>query len=1163
MTETAADLGAFRLERELGRGGMGIVWRGAHVNTGTPVAIKAATGPQNDRFVEAFEREVQSVAGLEHPGIVAVYEQGRITQAVEHATRGALPAGSPYLVMELAGLGDLSGLESPAWSHVRQILIELLEAMAHAHARGLVHLDLKPENVLVQRVGERGACVKISDFGLAFASSDRRSEDHAHTSGLIGTPAYMSPEQYEGRWRDYGPWTDLYALGCIAYEIVEGTLPFFSKSIIGLANAHMNQDIPRLDPLFEVPPELESWIRTLLAKPIDARFESSADALHALLAFSGHVRTPLTDRVFVSTSSEGGVGRATEIASDGLAVRTLNSGMFAAATLQSGETAAISCEGADAMVPAPAPTPRDWRGDGARGGDGQTLPHLPGAGLGLWGLRAVPLAGREPERDALWEGLWEASRGGGARAIVVRGPKGQGKTRLVEWFTRRALEFGAADALVTTHSARASATDGLSSAFSDRFGLVGLRGEQVRERVERVIGRAKVGASGEAAWDAQMWSNWLAPDTSNAPRQDPAQAVSLARRTIADAARERPFVVVVDDAQWATDALDLTRALLDDMQPPVRALSVLTVCEDELVSGAPQREVLDAICAHERVVTIDLGVLDPHAHDHLIHNLLGLSSDLTEIVRERTQGSPLFTVQLVHDMVGRGLLVPSDQGYRLADGAQVPLPDDIESLCLERLDHVFAMADSPQDALYAIELAAVLGSRVRHDEWMRACTASGITVPSDVVTEMVRAGLALREREGWRFLNGMFVEALLARAQERGRLARLHLAIATALEACRDIPSRRPRLIEHLVHAGRVHDAIHAFAFRIDQLSAPQAERLFAVFGPHADAMSPDDRVIYWCGCVGSMLLYQGHIEACRVLANAHEPDEPVSLSIRIRWSSFEARIAMYEGDEERALHHARWSYESSRQTGDTIEYARATRVLGGALSHFGYYEEALVHTRAAMQMFRKLDDVNEVAWCCYDAAQQLMGLGRAREALDVLEPAAASLRKGHDPVALMYLVEAIALAYYDGGQYARAANAFEESAQLYKLQHDTGVWMSRENLARVYVKLGRFEDARSLLERIDALPEAMRSNYYVNPVDDALLTCWVVSGRWDLYDARVDAALAVDADETYAEGLDILLGVLLVRGEAARAERVRWAAHQAWSTLGDQGRARASLDKT
>jgi serine/threonine protein kinase/tetratricopeptide (TPR) repeat protein len=1159
MASTGAELGAFRLERELGRGGMGVVWRGAHVGTGAPVAIKAATGARNDRFAEAFEREVQSVAGLDHPGIVSVYDQGRVTPAVEAATRGALPAGSPYLVMELAELGDLSGLESPGWSHVRQILVELLEAMAHAHARGLVHLDLKPENVLVQRVGARGACVKISDFGLAFASADRRSQDHVHASGLIGTPAYMSPEQFEGRWRDYGPWTDLYALGCLAYELVEGRLPFASKSLIGLANAHMHQDVPRLDPRFEVPAELEAWIRALLAKPIEARFASSADALHALLELAGRARAPLTDRVFASSSPRD-TGRATEIVSDDLAVRTLDSGMFAAATLQTGEQPAITREAPGAMAPAPAPTPRDWRG-GALGGGGQTLPHLAGAGLGLWGLRAVPLAGREPERDMLWDVLWKASRGGGARAVVVRGPRGQGKTRLVEWFTRRARELGAAEAITVTHSARASAADGLPAAFHERFGLVGLRGEQARERVERVLGRVKVGAGGEVAWESRLWSNWLAPDDPNAPRQDPLQAVSLARRALTDLSRDRPIVLAVDDAQWATDALALTRAVLDDGLPEVRALAVLTVCDDDLVPDAPQRAALDEVCGHPRAVTIDLGVLDPRSHEHLIENLLGLSEDLTELVRRRTEGSPLFTVQLVHDMVARGLLVPSEAGYRLVEGAEVPIPDDVEALCLERLDHVVSTAASPHDALRAIELAAVLGARVRQDEWARACAAFGVPVGSGVVTEMVRAGLAWREREGWRFLNGMFVEALLARARGEDRLRTLHSACAAALEASADIPARRPRLIEHLVHAGRLGEAVHVFSTRVDQLNAPEAQRLFALLAPHADALDASDRVVYWCGCVGSMMLYQGHVQACREIADAYEPTDEVGEETRERWLNFDARIAMYEEDEARAVTHARAALEIAARLAVPVGVARATRILGVVLGHFGHHEEAFSHTRRALRMFEALDNVNESNWCRHDAAQQLMGIGRAREALALLEPAAASLRKGHDPVALMYVVECIAVAHYELGHLAHAATAFEESTRLSELQHDTGVWMSRENLARVYLKLGRHDDALALLERIDALPEAMRDNFYVNPVDDALLTCWAAQGRWDLYDARADAALAVDPDETYADGLDGLLALLLGRGEVVRAERVRWVAHQMWSALGDGARARATLD--
>ena len=162
-------LGPFDLESPLGKGGMGEVWLGIHRKRRVPVAVKVLMSERTRRpeYRFAFRQEVRSVAALDHPGVVRVYDYGEISKAAQEASDGRLLEGSPYLVMEWADQGTLSPLAGKlSWPAVQEILFQLLGALAHSHARGMIHRDIKPSNVL--RFGSN-AQSKLSDFGVAFA----------------------------------------------------------------------------------------------------------------------------------------------------------------------------------------------------------------------------------------------------------------------------------------------------------------------------------------------------------------------------------------------------------------------------------------------------------------------------------------------------------------------------------------------------------------------------------------------------------------------------------------------------------------------------------------------------------------------------------------------------------------------------------------------------------------------------------------------------------------------------------------------------------------------------------------------------------------------------------------------------------------------------------
>ena len=175
---------------------MAAVFRGVHREQGIPVAIKV----MSERFagepelVEIFRDEVRAVAGLDHPGVVMVLDHGEVDAETARHSEGALVAGSPWLAMEMCSGGTLKTLRGAlGWRDAKAILLAILDALAHAHARGVVHRDLKPGNVLLATRADLRPGLKLSDFGIAHAMGEADREG-THEDLISGTPMYMAPE---------------------------------------------------------------------------------------------------------------------------------------------------------------------------------------------------------------------------------------------------------------------------------------------------------------------------------------------------------------------------------------------------------------------------------------------------------------------------------------------------------------------------------------------------------------------------------------------------------------------------------------------------------------------------------------------------------------------------------------------------------------------------------------------------------------------------------------------------------------------------------------------------------------------------------------------------------------------------------------------------------
>ncbi|MEI7458432.1 MAG: serine/threonine-protein kinase [Pirellula sp.] len=266
-------MGDYELLEEVGRGGMGIVYRATQVSLNREVAIKMIL---RDRLATVLEKqrffaEAQATAKLEHPGIVPVYDVGEID-------------GRPYFAMKYIRGRTLSDLMASGMVTHRQsagYLEQISRAVQFAHDSGVVHRDIKPSNILIDETG--GA--KLTDFGLAKQTDN--VESLTRTGVVLGTPNYMSPEQASGRMGPIGPASDIYSLGTVLYHALTGRPPLVAKSPVDLMLKILEQDPtpPRnIDP--RVDRDLEMIVVRCLQKPPDLRYASAgllADDLRAFL----------------------------------------------------------------------------------------------------------------------------------------------------------------------------------------------------------------------------------------------------------------------------------------------------------------------------------------------------------------------------------------------------------------------------------------------------------------------------------------------------------------------------------------------------------------------------------------------------------------------------------------------------------------------------------------------------------------------------------------------------------------------------------------------------------------------------------------------------------------------------------------------------------------
>ena len=1072
-------LGPFDLLGTLGVGGMARVWRGVHRASGTQVAVKVLEGALafDQVFQDAFAGEVRAVAALDHPAVVLVFDHGRIPAAVEEASRGALKTDAPYLVMEYAGGGTL--LEHPPgrWAGLREMLSMTLDALAHAHARGVIHRDIKGGNVLRCSPTDLRPGWKLTDFGLALPIGGDDVED-VFGDTAVGTPPYMAPEQFTGEPRDFGPWTDLYGLGCLTWLLTTGAAPFGQGRPAELARRHAEWPVPAWEPVIPLPRELESWLRRMLQKDPWDRFQSAAEAARDLWAI---------DVQDLEQTVEEGRAALPSRPTDPM-VTTLITDLPESSPI----TIAIPREQLRRLAPEERPPfPRSWRGPKS----GRESLSLQGAGLGLLALRQSALVGREGQRDRLWVALERVYAGRGTEVTVLHGDPGQGKSALARWVCERALELGLAGVVRARWGGTPGPGQGLGAAIVRHFGLQGLELESARVRIAGRLLRL----GGDVA-DVPVL---LATAFGDGPvRTTPNQRYAAIARFLEAESHQRPVILWLDDVHAGPEVPALLDHLLTRGREAGQILVVATSWSDAFRDDRGLAELLE----DPAVLGLPVGPLSVDEEMALLGSLISLEPGLAEVVRGRSEGNPLFAIQLVGDLAERGVLRTCPDGFALATGAEAALPADIHGLWQRRVERVIGPRGS--EAVAAMEIGAALGDRVVRRELAAVALRCGMTLPRGFEGVLLDVGLGRAEDDGWSFSHGLLRESVRRKSIERGRWSRWNIAIADALS---ELPGERTglrleRVGRHRFAAGQWDAAaeplLAAVMDRVRGDDSPAGLRLLDLADEAlelAGARANDRRRGRIVSARADAWMAIGDAAKAQAAAN-----RVVKLARKHRWPDLEGRGLLILGQshlrEYRAAD-ARLFLQPAlarlEKTTDGEGTENAMRLLARALAHERKDARARAYAKRALASARQSGDHARIGLSLQVLAALARHDGDLDEAERVTRKAARHFERSGHQLLIADGYSTLAEARRELGDLKAARTWFEKAWRLWERIGNRHAAMGQLCVAGVDLESGDVETALPLIE--DALSYVPKDSFFESIGWILKLQAVGVAERWDL----------------------------------------------------------------
>jgi serine/threonine protein kinase len=583
---------------------MGVVYR-CRDETGDLLAVKRVVLPpvNADEHLGWFLAEAQALAGLSHDNVVRARDFGQLRD------------GTPYLAMDLVTGVSLQHLiaEPLPLALLWTLTDQVLAALSHAHARGVVHGDLKPSNVVVESDRRLGLCARLFDFGLAKRCRGQldprlgQTPAPSHPPPSAGTPGYMAPEQILGRRSEICPATDLYALGCILYRALTGQAPFASERRHEL-DFHCFREPAPLVPVVEIPQALGDFVMQLLRKRPWDRASSAAEVRRLWKAFEPTSR----DRLELPRRSKSRRQIREELTTGSLTTRRISPKATQSSTFRLRRS-------------------------------NQWLP-------GLLSIRPSPLVGRTAlcrELYGRFEAL-ERAPAGRRLGVVLTGPAGVGKSRLADWLCTEVEEAGAAVVLRGFRSG-VSGGDPLALALSERYalgsGALRLLPAALAERCQPE--------------DLGAVVDWILRRLDHPGRDGPgngdARTGAAILRVLSEIAGTRPLLLWLDDpAEFCSETLAMFAAL--PRQAPCLKLMVVTTARAEALAEPAALASVRALRATLETDFANVPPLDSLTTSAMLRAAHPIDSALALQIALDSAGIPLAALERLYALAKRDRL---------------------------------------------------------------------------------------------------------------------------------------------------------------------------------------------------------------------------------------------------------------------------------------------------------------------------------------------------------------------------------------------------------------------------------------------------------------------------------------------------------------------------
>jgi len=731
-------------------------------------STKRKKGRHDDAWF--FYEEARALAGLDHPAIVRARDYG------------VLSDGAPYLVMDVVPGRSLhewiyrartEGLLpfNVVWATVDQVL----SGLAHAHARGIIHGDLKPSNVLLHRPpGNEPARAYVLDLGLAWLTRDlvdHRLDGSREVAPTVrygaGTPGWMAPEQIRMATPHIGSATDLYPLGCLVYTLMVGEEPY-DGSNDELLDQHKNAPIPDFDPPDDTPKDVVTFVKRLMAKWPWNRFAFAADARREWHRFRPQGSYPSIAPPPAISSAPGSSRARGKNPSD------IASGM---------------------------PTP-------------QEAPEVAVSTPGLLGVRPSPLVGRQEQRTMLAELAHDLASGESAahHLVLLSGVAGVGKSKLAEWLCQDVHEHGLMIPLRARYRKIAAPLDGVVGALVQHYRVEKVKRTTIEKvlmnlwRVRQDDDEGLTWVAGAAAWLNRQKGDddALGPTKKRFVLDRPELRWLVIRKTLERTANGRPLLLWLDDLHRApADTFQQLARLKRDLKH-VPILLLPTMRNEDVANDPTARARIELLVEEFGGRRVEIEPMNLKETRKLLRQTLPLSDRALEVASSRAKGNPLFALQLLHSWAMRGdLRQQQDGNYSVEDDSMTKPASTTAELWEERIKAL------PRELQPAAMAASALGGDIRRDVLRAQLGELGLEA-GRAISALKRAQLLLPAgTDRLRWTHALLQEHLLGKLYQQDNARQVFLAAANAL-------SHHPvatsgRIVRHrvtnLIRAGQLEAA--------------------------------------------------------------------------------------------------------------------------------------------------------------------------------------------------------------------------------------------------------------------------------------------------------------------------------------------------------------------